>query len=125
LIVDSDVLIWYSRKNQQAVDLIHSLDNFSISVITYMEIMQGVRNKEELAAFKKALVVLNVDVIQLNALISTKAMLFVESYALSHSMQLGDALIGASAIILQKTLITANDKHYKYLPEIKVKKFYP
>lgn len=88
-----------------------------------MEIVQGVRNKAELNAFKKALTILNADVIQITELISTKAMLFVEEYSLSHSMQLADALIGATAIVQQKTLITANDKHYQYLPGIKIQKF--
>ena len=123
MIIDSDVLIWYSRAHPKAIELIHGLDSFSISVITYMEIVQGVRNKTELNAFKKALLVLNVDVIQINERISNQAMSFVEQYALSHAMQLADALIGATAIVQQKTLVTANDKHYHYLPNIKLQKF--
>jgi predicted nucleic acid-binding protein len=123
LIIDTDVLIWYSRARPKAIELIHNLKSFSISAVTYMEIVQGVRNKTELNAFKKSLAILNVDVIPINELISTQAMSFVEEYALSHSMQLADALIGATAIIQQKTLITANDKHYHYLPDIKMQKF--
>lgn len=124
MIVDSDVLIWYSREHPQAVELIHGLDGFFISAITYMEIIQGVRNKTELNAFKQALITLNVEVIQINEAVSNKAMSFVEKYSLSHSMQLGDALIAATAIVWQKTLITANDKHYKYLPDINLQKFH-
>lgn len=123
MIVDTDVLIWYSRGYQNAIDVIHSLDRFSISVVTYIEVIQGVRNKKELNAFKKALGVLNAQVIQIDELISTKAMFFIEQYALSHSMELADALIGASAIIKQVSLLTANEKHYKHLPEIKTQKF--
>ena len=52
MIIDSDVLIWYSREHPKAVELIHSLESFSISAVTYMEIVQGVRNKSELNAFK-------------------------------------------------------------------------
>ncbi len=123
MIIDTDVLIWYSRGNQKAINLIHSLDFFSISVITYMEIVQGVRNKGELNSFKKALGILNVRVIQIDELISTKAMFFVEQYTLSHSMELADALIGATSIIKNMQLFTGNDKHYKYLPEINIQKF--
>ena len=121
--VDTDVLIWYSRGRQKAIDVIHSLDRFSLSVVTYIEIIQGVRNKKELNAFKKALGILNAQVIQIDELISTKAMFYVEQYALSHTMELADALIGASAVIKQLPLITGNEKHYKHLPEIKVQKF--
>jgi len=123
LIVDTDVLIWYSRENQKAIKLIHNLDTFSISVVTYMEIVQGVRNKKELNTFKKALGILNVKVFQIDELVSTKAMFFIEKYSLSHSMELADALIGATAIIKQVPLITGNEKHYRHLPEIKIKKF--
>jgi predicted nucleic acid-binding protein len=123
LIVDTDVLIWYSRGHQKAIDVIHSLDRFSLSVVTYIEIIQGVRNKKELNAFKKALGILNAQVIQIDELISTKAMFYVEQYALSHTMALADALIGASAVIKQLPLITGNEKHYKHLPEIKIQKF--
>ena len=123
MIVDTDVLIWYSRGNQKAIKLIHDLDFFSISVVTYMEIIQGVRNKGELNSFKKALGILNVKVIQIDESISTKAMFFVEQYSLSHSMELADALIGATSIIKNMQLITGNDKHYKYLPEINIQNF--
>ena len=123
MIVDTDVLIWYSRGHQKAIDVIHSLDRFSLSVVTYIEIIQGVRNRKELNAFRKALGILNAQVIQIDELISTKAMFYVEQYALSHTMELADALIGASAVIKQLPLITGNEKHYKHLPEIKVQKF--
>lgn len=123
MIVDTDVLIWYSRGYQNAIDVIHSLDRFSISVVTYIEVIQGVRNKKELNAFKKALGILNAQVIQIDELISTKAMFYIEQYALSHSMELADALIGASTVIKQVPLLTGNEKHYKHLPEIRIQKF--
>ena len=123
MIIDTDVLIWYSRGYQNAVDTLHSLERFSISVVTYIEIIQGVRNKKELNAFKKALGILNAQIIQVDELVSTKAMFYVEQYTLSHSMELADALIGASAVIKQMPLLTGNEKHYKYLPEIKIQKF--
>ncbi len=45
-LVDTDVLIWYLRGNEKAYKLIHSLNHFCISSITYMELVQGMRNKE-------------------------------------------------------------------------------
>jgi len=123
LIIDTDVLIWYSRGFQNAIDTLHSLDRFSISVVSYIEVIQGVRNKKELNAFKKALGILNAQIIQIDELVSTKAMFYIEQYTLSHSMELADALIGASAVIKQLPLLTGNEKHYKHLPEIKIQKF--
>jgi predicted nucleic acid-binding protein len=123
LIIDTDVLIWYSRGKQEAIDLIHSLDKFNISVVTYIEIIQGVRNKKELKSFKKALRVLKAHVIQVDEIISTKAMFFIEQYTLSHSMALADALIGAAYILKQEPLVNGNVKLYKHLPGIKIEPF--
>ncbi|SLM32781.1 Putative protein with PilT involved in plasmid stability [Desulfamplus magnetovallimortis] len=123
MIVDTDVLIWYSKGSKNAIDFLHGLERFSISVVTYIEIVQGARNKKELNAFKKALGVLNVKVIQIDEFISTKAMFYIEQYSLSHSMELADALIGATAITRKIPLATGNEKHYRHLPEISLKKF--
>ena len=123
MIIDTDVLIWYSRGQQEAINLIHSLDKFSISVVTYIEIIQGVRDKKELNTFKKGLGILKAQVIQIDEFISTKAMFFVEQYTLSHSMELADALIGATAVIKQVPLVTCNKKHYKHLPGITIQTF--
>jgi predicted nucleic acid-binding protein len=125
LIVDTDVLIWYSRGNAAAVDTIHSMDSMRISVITYMEIVQGVRNKKELIMFKRALETLHIQVLQIEEWISSKAMLFVEQYSLSHSMELVDALIAATAIVHKETLLTGNSKHYRHLPHIEIEVFTP
>lgn len=123
MIVDTDVLIWYSRGHKKAIDLVHNFEGFSISIVTYTEIIQGMRNKQELNTFKNALGILQVKIVQIDELISTKAMFFVEQYSLSHSLELADALIGATSILKQMPLITGNSKHYKHLPGIDVQKF--
>lgn len=125
MIVDTDVLIWYAKKNIHAIDLLHTSHGLNISVVTYMEIIQGVRNKVELKAFKKALSALKISVLQINDMVSTRAMFFVEQYALSHAMELADALIGATSLVYQLPLLTGNDKHYQHLPEIHISKFMP
>jgi len=52
-------------------------------------------------------------------------MFFVEQHYLSHSIQLADALIGATAIAYGQTILTGNDKHYKILKDVQIKKFRP
>jgi predicted nucleic acid-binding protein len=53
MIIDTDILIWYMRGNQKAGEALSKLDNFSISDVVYMEILQGIRNKTELQLFKQ------------------------------------------------------------------------
>ena len=50
MLVDTDVLIWYLRGNERAREAIESLPSFSVSVVTYMELVQGMRNQQELSA---------------------------------------------------------------------------
>jgi len=125
ILLDTDVLIWYLRGNKEAYQLIHSLPNFCISSVTYMELVQGMRNKEELRTLQKTLKQWGVKTIYVNEEISAKALFFIEEYFLSHSMQLADALIGATATMYGMTLITANDKHYKIIKELEMEVFRP
>ena len=124
-LLDTDILIWYLRGNQNAYDLIHSIGEFAISSVTYMELVQGMRNKDELRALKRALKQWKVKTIYMSEEISAQALFYVEEYFLSHSMQLADALIGATSTTHGMTLYTANDKHYKVIKELDTFVFRP
>ena len=52
-------------------------------------------------------------------------MFYIQEYVLSHSMMLADTLIAATVVQSNEKLITANDKHYKFIPTIECKKFSP
>ena len=125
MVIDTDVIIWYLRGNTKAFELIENAETFSISVVTYMELVQGMRNKKELNTLRQALHAWNSKILYISEEISAKAMFAVEQHFLSHSMQLADALIGATAITYGLALVTGNDKHYKVMKEIQLKKFLP
>jgi len=125
MLVDTDVLIWYMRGNEKAKRIIKKFDGFSISVVTYIELVQGLRNKEELSVLRNSFKRWSVRIIYINEEISIKAMFLVEQYFLSHSIQLADALIGATSMIYGLPLLTANTKHYKIIKNIILKKFSP
>ena len=56
MIVDTDVLVWYMRGHAHARRVIESLDAFGVSAVTYMEIVQGVRNNGELRTLKQFMI---------------------------------------------------------------------
>ena len=124
-LLDTDVLIWYLKGNQNAYDLIHSIGEFAISAVTYIELVQGMRNKDELRALKRALKQWRVKTIYMSEEISALALFYVEEYFLSHSMQLADALIGATCATYGMILYTANDKHYRVIKELDIFVFRP
>ena len=125
MLVDTDVLIWYMRGNQKAFEAIENLNRFYISVVTYMELVQGMRNKQELQILRVALRDWKAKILYLSEEISIKAMFYVERHFLSHSMQLADALIGATAFAHGLSILTGNSKHYKMITELDLKIFRP
>ncbi len=124
-ILDTDILIWYLRGNVNAKKLIDSIGDFAISSVTYMELVQGMRNKSELKALKRTLKQWRVKTIFISEEISAQALFYVEEYFLSHSMQLADALIGSTCTTYGMTLYTANDKHYRSIKELDIIVFRP
>jgi len=125
MVIDTDVIIWYMKGNEKAYKTIENSKNFFISVVTYMELVQGMRNKKELNNLRKALHDWNSKILYISEEISVKAMFFVEQHYLSHSIQLADALIGATAVAYGLPILTGNDKHYKILKDVQIKKFRP
>lgn len=123
-LVDTDVMIWYLKGNEKAKKLLHST-NFCISSITYMELIQGMRDKNELKSLQKMMKSWGIKVVYIDEEISAKALFYMEEYFLSHTMELADSLIGSTCTKHGLTLITANNKHYKVLKDLDMEIFRP
>jgi len=125
MLVDTDVIIWYMRGNPRAAKVLERQGNLTLSAVTYMELIQGLRNKEEFQALRATLKAWNARILSLDEAITTLAMYYMEQYFHSHSLRLADALIGATAVKHGVGLLTANTKHYKVIKELTVEKFRP
>jgi len=125
MIIDTDVLIWYMRGNKKAYKVIEDQQGFFTSVITYIELVQGMRNKNELIELRRAFREWNTKILYINEEISSKAMFYIERHYLSHSLQLADALIASTALVNGLPILTGNDKHYRMIKELEIIKFKP
>lgn len=125
MLVDADVIIWFMRGNDRAADAIGRLKEFSISAVTYMELVQGLRNKRELQALRATLTQWQCPIVPIDTSISNRAMYYVEQYFHRNALRLADALIGATAVIHGLPLLTANTRHYKVIGELGLKRFKP
>ncbi len=123
MLIDTDVIIWYLRGNKKAKESLDFLDDFAISCVTYMEILQGLRNKKELKLWKAYLKNNNVRNISIDEKIVAKAIYLMEDYALSHNLRMADALIAATAQGHDLTLLSGNYTDYKFLTGLNLKKF--
>ena len=125
MIIDTDILIWYLRGNLKAKKAVEQNIPFSISVVTYIELVQGMKNKAEFIKTQKQIRKWNTEIVQIDKEISSRAMFYIQAYAFSHSLTLADALIAATAIQNVDRLFTANEKHYKFIPTIDLLNFNP
>lgn len=119
LLVDTDILIDVSRNVSLAVNRLKAEEKkskLSISVITNMELIVGCRNKIESQKLKKFLS--RFYLVDINELMSRKALELLSNYRLSHGLLIPDALIASSAIILNIPLLTKNQSDYQFIPEI-------
>ncbi len=125
MIFDTDVLIFAQKGSIKAAELINNINDRKISIITYMELLQGALNNNHQQIIKKFLKNYNFSIININEHIGNKAASYIELYSLSHSMVLADALIAATAIENSDVLSTANTKHFKFIPDINLEQFHP
>ena len=54
-LVDTDILIDFFRKNEPAIDYLDSLGDWSLSVITGLELIAGAKDKREVAEIDNVL----------------------------------------------------------------------
>lgn len=125
MLIDTDIIIFYMRGNEKAKQLIVNNIGFHISVVTYIELVQGMRNKNELLSLRKALRAWKTNIIYIDHEISSKAMFYVEQHYLSHALELADALIAATSVSTGIPLVTGNYKHYKVVKELDLTRFKP
>jgi predicted nucleic acid-binding protein len=125
MLIDTDVLIWYMRGNRKAFKAVEALDGFNISVVTYVELVQGLRNKAELNTLKNFLQAKSTAILHVTDSISATAMFLVEQYHFGHSLELADALIAATALGHGLPLFTGNARHYQPVKNIVLKRFEP
>ncbi|WP_296533861.1 type II toxin-antitoxin system VapC family toxin [Rhodoferax sp.] len=123
VLIDSDVLIWFARGNERAVAVLQTIAEGYISAVSYMELVQGCRNKAELKVVQKAFKLGEHDVLPVTTGISDLACKLVEQYALSHSVFVADALIAATAMSHNLVLLSANEKHFSAIKGLKLQVF--
>ena len=123
MLFDSDVIIWGLRGLRRAQLIIDAAPHRFISVVTYMEVCQGLKNKEEALQWKSFLSEINFKLLPIDEAISNKAMYLMEEFCLSHGLTIPDAFIAATANVHGLPLITGNVKDYKFLPGLSIKSF--
>lgn len=121
ILIDSNILIWFSRGNEEAaiwLERQRSITEVAISAVTKMELFVGCRDKKHLKETSRFLE--NYYLIDIDEAISKLSVGLVERYFLSHSLQLADALIAATALEYDLELATINKKDFRFIDDLRL-----
>jgi hypothetical protein len=123
-LLDSDILIDFLRGREAAWALMTRMQAAGeaplISTVSVAEILAGAQRGEE-EATERLLSVL--EKIPVSESIARYAGDFLRAYQGSHGLELGDALVAATALVSGATLVTRNVRHYP-MPQVKVERPY-
>ncbi len=125
MLFDTDILIWIQRGNDRAATLVEREEERCISVLTYMELLQGAKDKRQHEFTLDFLREYSFRILPLSENIGHRAAIYSEEYSLSTGLRAGDALIAATATENGLTLCTSNVRHYRSIRELKLKTFKP
>ena len=126
-ILDSDILIYFLKGNQDIVEKIISLpkDDLYITIINYTELLYGIynsnkitQNKEKILPFLEKFKVLQFDKNSSEIFAKIKAKLKKQGNIIADM----DLMIASIAIANKAILFTNNIKHFKRIKELKLLK---
>ena len=125
ILIDTDVLIWLTRGHAGANARLDQIKPWRISTITYLELIQGCKSKDELQRVKRGFAIRETQVLPVTPAISEQAAALIETHALANGLQLADALIAATALEYGLTLLTGNSRHFAPISTLRVERFEP
>jgi len=125
MIFDTDIFIWFQRGNEKAASLMDSQNERYLSILSYMELLQGVGNKLQHHYIKDFISRYGFQVLPLNENIGHRAAIYIEEYSLSSGIRAGDAIIAATATENNMPLASGNAKHFKAIKDLDLVVFKP
>ena len=125
MLFDTDVLIWALRGNRRAAAAIDKADRLDLSVVSYMELVQGAQDKKDLRMTRSYVTDLGFHILPLSENIGHRASVYLEEYALKSGLGIPDALIAATAAEGRIRLCSSSAKHYRAIAEIELQVFRP
>lgn len=123
MIFDSDAIIWLGRGEARVRAIFEADSSPALSLVTLIELYQGSRSARELATTRSFVHNLGIRLLPITDAIGYKAVGLIEQHSPGDGLQLGDALIAATALQHNDTLVTGNVRHFRAIPGMKIKPF--
>lgn len=114
---DTNIFIAIFKGGAALKTLVESSDS-AISAIVYPELIQGAKNRAEVSKIEKYLN--RFELIHFDKAISQKLIELVRVYSKNHGLMLPDAVIAATCLENDLTLITYNIKDFRFIKNLKI-----
>ncbi|OAD19147.1 PIN domain protein [Candidatus Thiomargarita nelsonii] len=118
-LADTDILIDMGRGIATAIDRIEEEERkhkVAISTITQMELLVGCRNKAEMRSLEQFLT--RFELIRIESSIADMGVELLRKYRLSHGLLIPDALIAATALVLDYALLSKNQRDFRFIENL-------
>ena len=123
MLYDTDAIIWFKRGVVAIAEIMADDKSRSMSLQTYLELVQGAKDRRQLAFARRFIDDFSFAIVPIDQAVGSLAARLVERFALSHGMRAGDALVAATALENDMVLCTANIKHFRQIPDLKLMSF--
>ena len=118
-LIDSDIMVDFTRGVFQAVDYLQSLGRACrISAITALELIAGARSQREVTDLD--ILISIYEPIPPNEDVMRRAYYLMKTYAKSAGLRTLDAVIAGTALEEGLTLATKNRKHFQMIADLKL-----
>jgi predicted nucleic acid-binding protein len=118
MLLDTCIVIDLLRRNKAAAAFLKTMaEPPSLSVISLTELIAGAKSRKEERVIEK--VVATLRVLPVTEEVGRRAGEWVKHYGASHSVDIPDALIAATAEHHRLPLATLNLKHFPMFPKLK------
>lgn len=116
-LIDTNIFIRQLREGFELQEYINFASCY-VSYITVGELWQGVKNLNHKNQVQKMAQLFTIDYGAEH--ISKHALELLQQYSMSKGLTLTDAIIAATAISYEHTLITENKKHFTHIPNLHI-----
>jgi len=119
IILDTNVLIEILKNNSKTIKKVECFnEEVAISSISAMELYYGAMNKAEVIKLEKFIYLFQT--LHLTQEISMKSISLIKAFAKSHSLNIPDSLIAATALKYCCKLFTYNLKDFKFIDKLEL-----
>ena len=123
MMFDSDVLIWCLRGDPVAGHVVNAELHRATSIVSVIELLHGSKSAAQLRTARDFVRKLEMRLLPVNEAISYRAVALIEKHAPGDGLQLADALIAATALEYDETLVTGNVRHFRAIRGMQIKPF--